>query len=173
MTLRDKKYARKLATLCSPKKIPNMVFSSSSSGGLFRGLRLNVYNLAVFPLRVLFFRGPRLWGYGFGGGSSPENMCQSFTNVRSEFWSSSDTTQTECFEILERRFHAFVVGAVALSALAVAIQTVYLSVNRYFLLKPLNEVNRNLEKVIRHLQCHTALQNSGQRDKLQKKETQK
>lgn len=82
-------------------------------------------------------------------------MCQSFTNVRSEFWSSSDTAQTECFEILERQFHAFVVGAVAVSALAVAIQTVYLSVNRYFLLRPLNEVNRNLEKVIRHLQCRS------------------
>ena len=126
-----------------------MVFSSPSSGGLF-------YNLAVFPLRVLFFRGPTLWGYGFGGGSSPENMCQSLTNVRSEFWGSSETTQAECLEILERRFHAFVVGAVALSAFAVAIQAVYLSVNRYFLLKPLNEVNRNLEKVIRVLQNHVS-----------------
>lgn len=137
----------------------NMLFSSSSGGGkwgdcvlcVLRGLRLNVYNLAVFPLRVLFFRGPKLWGYGFGGGSSPENMCQSFTNVRSEFWSSSDTTQTECFEILERRFHAFVVGAVALSTFALYIQAVYLTVNRYFFLKPLNEVNENLENVIQVL----------------------
>ena len=107
-----------------------------------------IYSVVVYPLRVLFFRGPRLWGYGFGGGSSPENMCQSFTDVRSEFWSSSDTTQTECFEILERRFHAFVVGLVALSAFAVCIQTVYLSVSRYYIFKPLNEVNRNLERVI-------------------------
>lgn len=114
------------------------------------GLRVleSVYRLAVFPLRVLFFRGPRLWGYGFGGGSSPETMCQSFTDVRSEFWGSSDATQAECFEILERRFDAFVVGAVALSALAVCIQTVYLSANRYFLLRPLNEANRNLERIV-------------------------
>ena len=125
--------------------------SSSSVEGkwdFLRGLRLYVYNLCVFPLRVLFFRGPRLWGYGFGGGSSPENMCQSFTNVRSEFWSSSDTTQTECFEILEKRFDAFVVGAVALTTAALTIQFLYLVVNRYFFLKPLNEVNRNLERVV-------------------------
>ena len=75
-------------------------------------------------------------------------MCQSLTDVRSEFWSSSDTTQTECFEILERKFDAFVVGAVALSAFAVCAQTVYLSVSRHFLLKPVNEVNRNLERVL-------------------------
>lgn len=111
----------------------------------------SVYRLAVFPLKVLFFRGPRLWGYGFGGGSSPEDMCQSFTDVRSEFWRASDTTQKECFEILERKFDAFVVGAVALSAVAVCIQTVYLFVSRYFILRPLNEVNRNLEEVIRVL----------------------
>ena len=125
--------------------------SSSSVEGkwdFLRGLRLYVYNLSVFPLRVLFFRGPRLWGYGFGGGSSPENMCQSFTNVRSEFWSSSDTTQTECFEILEKRFDAFVVGAVALTTAALTIQFLYLVVNRYFFLKPLNEVNRNLERIV-------------------------
>ena len=75
-------------------------------------------------------------------------MCQSFTNVRSEFWSSSDTTQTECFEILEKRFDAFVVGAVALTTAALTIQFLYLVVNRYFFLKPLNEVNRNLEKIL-------------------------
>lgn len=125
----------------------------SSSGKFACSLRVgealkSVYRLAVFPLKVLFFRGPRLWGYGFGGGSSPETMCQSFTDVRSEFWGSSEATQMECFEILERRFDAFVVGAVALSAFAVCIQTVYLSVHRYFLLKPLNEVNRNLERIV-------------------------
>lgn len=120
----------------------------SSSGKFACSLLKSVYGLAVFPLKVLFFRGPRLWGYGFGGGSSPETMCQSFTDVRSEFWGSSEATQTECFEILERRFDAFVVGAVALSAFAVCIQTVYLSVHRYFLLKPLNEVNRNLERIV-------------------------
>lgn len=111
-----------------------------------------VYRLLVFPLRVLFFRGPKLWGYGFGGGRSADEMCQSFTDVRSEFWRSSDTTQNECFEILERRFDAFVVGALALSTFAVCIQTMYLSVSRYFILRPLNEVNRNLEEVIRVIQ---------------------
>ena len=136
--------------------------SSSSAEGkwdFLRGLRLYVYNLSVFPLRVLFFRGPRLFGYGFGGGSSPENMCQSFTNVRSEFWSSSDTTQTECFEILEKRFDAFVVGAVALSTAALTIQFLYLIVNRHFFLKPLNEVNRNLEKILIQLRVCSEKEN--------------
>lgn len=107
-----------------------------------------VYDLGIYPLRILFFQGPRLWGYGFGEGSSSEDMCQSYTNVRSDFWSSSTTTQTECREILERKFNGFVVGAVALSTVAVCIQTVYLTINKYFLLKPLNEVNQNLEKLI-------------------------
>ncbi len=111
-----------------------------------------VYRLVVFPVRVLFFHGPKLWGYGFGGGSSPEDMCQSFTDVRSEFWRSSDTTQKECFEILERRFDAFVVGAFALTTIAVCIQTMYLSVSRYFILRPLNEVNRNLQEILRVIQ---------------------
>ena len=148
-----------------------MLFLSWSSvegkWDFLRGLRLNVYNLAVFPLRVLFFHGPRLWGYGFGGGSSAENMCQSVTNVRSEFWSSSDTTQTECFEILEKKFDAFVVGAVALSTAALTIQFLYLIVNRHFFLEPLNEVNRNLEKILKqiHFYSEASAKNSSMRQR--------
>lgn len=111
-----------------------------------------VYNIVVYPLRVLFFRGPKLWGYGFGGGASPYSMCHSFTGVGSEFWGSTDTTRAECFEILQTRFGAFVVGAVALSFVVVSIQTTYLSVSKYFLLKPVNEVNRNLEKIVTLIQ---------------------
>lgn len=107
-----------------------------------------VYALSVFPLKILFFRGPRLWGYGFGEGSTHEDMCQAYTNVRSEFWTSSFATQTECFEILEKKFNGFVVGTVALTAFAVCFQTVYLTINKYFLLRPLNEVNRNLEILV-------------------------
>ena len=107
-----------------------------------------IYNCLVFPLRILFFKGPKIWGYGFAGGDSQESMCQSFTGVRSEFWAVSAEARSECFEILENKFSGFVIGAVAVFTIALSFQISYLSINRYFLLKPLNEINRNLEKVI-------------------------
>ena len=115
-------------------------------GGLLTSTFPFVYKIVVFPLRVLFFQGPKI--FGLGGGFSQERMCQSFTDVRSEFWSMNDDTRLECNEILENKFRGFVVGIVALLTIALLFQVMYLSINRYFLLKPLNEVNRNLEKVI-------------------------
>lgn len=122
-----------------------------SGRGLLTSTLSVIYNTVVFPLRVLFFHGPKLRGYGFGGGSSLESMCQSFTDVRSEFWSINDETQRECFEILENKFREFVIGTVAVFTIVIFFQASYLSFNRYFLLRPLNEVNKNLEKVIRAL----------------------
>ena len=104
------------------------------------------YKIAVFPLRVLFFKGPKF--LGFGGGSSPERMCQSLTDVRSEFWSMNDDTRLECFEILENKFCSFVIGVISFFTIAILFQFSYLYINRYFLLKPLNEVNRNIERMI-------------------------
>ena len=124
------------------------IFRSSTFSGYSVDIGGAIYNMVVFPLRVLFFHGPKLRGFGFGGGSRPESMCQSFTDVRSEFWSVSEEARRECFEILEKKFRGFVVGTVALLTIVFFFQCMYLSVNRYFLLRPLNEVNRNLEKVI-------------------------
>jgi len=124
------------------------IFPSSTSSGYSANIGGEIYNLVVYPLRVLFFQGPKLWGFGFGGSSGAESMCQSFTDVRSEFWSVSEETRRECFEILEKKFRGFVIGTVAVFTIAFCFQFMYLSINRYFLLKPLNEVNKNLERVI-------------------------
>lgn len=74
----------------------------------------HVVYFATLPLRVLYFHGPRLGGYGFQEGVRMEDACEHFTSVRSEFWAGTTGASDECNEILERKFNAFVVGWCAL-----------------------------------------------------------
>jgi len=52
--------------------------------------------LATLPLRVLYFHGPRLGGYGFHEGVGIEHACEQATSVRSEFWTGSSDAYREC-----------------------------------------------------------------------------
>lgn len=74
----------------------------------------HVMYFVTLPLRVLYFHGPRLGGYGFQEGARMEHTCEQLTSVSSEFWAGSRGASEECREILERKFNAFVVGCCAL-----------------------------------------------------------
>jgi len=78
--------------------------------------------LATLPLRVLYFHGPRLGGYGFHEGVGIEHACEQATSVRSEFWTGSSDAYRECEGILQRKFNAFVVGLCALPIFQLSVQ---------------------------------------------------
>lgn len=98
---------------------------------------------ATLPLRVLYFHGPRLGGYGFHEGVSTGHACEQVTSVRSEFWTGSGDAFRECEGILQRKFYAFVVGWCALIFGGSVYACVYVICTRYALsatVKKLDEV---------------------------------
>lgn len=114
------------------------------------GALTKVMYFATLPLRVLYFHGPRLGGYGFQEGVSNEHACEQFTSVRSEFWAGSRDASGECSEILERKFNAFVVGLCALVIGGTCYQYLQFLAAR----RVVTPTVERLEDVLRHLQKH-------------------
>jgi hypothetical protein len=88
----------------------------------------------VSPLRILYFRGPRIWGWGGWEGISFEDICAQLTLVPASVWKDQITN---CTELLERKFSTFLVsvfGAAYFFTLYKVISYIYF---RYFVLAPL------------------------------------
>lgn len=103
---------------------------------------------AALPLRVLYFHGPRLGGYGFQEGVSLEHACEKVTSVRSDFWGGSEGAFSECADILERKFNAFVVGSCALAIGCAIIQCFYVLTTRH----AISPTAKKVDEILRHLQ---------------------
>ena len=88
----------------------------------------------VSPLRILYFHGPRIWGWGGWEGINFEDICAQLTLVPASVW--KDQTKN-CAELLERKFSTFLVsvfGAAYFFTLYKIISYIYF---RYFILAPL------------------------------------
>ena len=109
----------------------------------------NVLYFATFPMRVLYFHGPRLGGYGFQEGVSSESVCEKYTSVRSDFWKGSDDAITECAVIMERKFNAFLVGSVALFVIGMFLQYLHIMSTRYAIYPRLKKIDDDISKLIR------------------------
>ena len=102
--------------------------------GQFLGAALKV---ALLPLEILYFHGPKLFGYGFQEGVSAETICSEMTGVRSEFWTQTSESFAECEALLKRKFYAFAIGCVATATFLIFLNVCYLTTTKHFLLKPL------------------------------------
>lgn len=107
--------------------------------------------VATLPLRVLYFHGPRLGGYGFHEGIGMEHACEQATSVRSEFWIGSSDAYTECEGILQRKFNAFVVGFCALFVVGSAYTYISVVSTRY----ALSVTVKKLDEVLAYLKHET------------------
>jgi len=114
--------------------------------------------LMTLPLRVLYFHGPRLGGYGFHEGIGMEHACEQATSVRSEFWTGSNDALKECEGILQRKFNAFVVGWCAL----IIIGSVYTYVSIVSTRCALSVTVKKLDEVLAYMK-HGAEKNSSTR----------
>lgn len=103
---------------------------------------------ATLPLRVLYFHGPRLGGYGFQEGVKMEHACEQVTSVRSEFWVGSSDALDECAGILERKFNAFVVGFCAFVVVGAIFQYVHVITTRHVI----SPVVKKFDEVLSYLQ---------------------
>lgn len=102
---------------------------------------------AALPLRVLYFHGPRLGGYGFQEGVSYEQACEKVTSVRSDFWVGSEGAFSECTDILERKFNAFVIGSFALATGAAIIHCIYV----FSTIHAISPTAKKVDDILRHL----------------------
>lgn len=75
--------------------------------GVEFGLIERLYRRAVVaPLRRLYLRGPRLWGWGFWGGAAVEDICASISNAPARFWSEH---LDACADLIARDVDSLVV----------------------------------------------------------------
>lgn len=63
--------------------------------------------IIVRPLARLYLDGPTK--VGFWGGARPEDICAQLSNIKGSFWASSDETQAECIDLIERHFSSWLV----------------------------------------------------------------
>ena len=56
------------------------------------------------PLKILYFNGPSIYGFGFWEGRSGEDICSQLTNVDSAFWKENPSV---CVDILDKKFGSF------------------------------------------------------------------
>ena len=104
--------------------------------------------VTLFPLEILYFHGPRLFGHGFQEGVSAETICSEITGVRSEFWTQTSEAFAECEALLRRKFYAFAIGCVATATLLTFLNMCYLTTTKHFLLKPLTaSISKELAKM--------------------------
>lgn len=102
----------------------------------------------TLPLRVLYFHGPRLGGFGFQEGVELEKACEQVTSVRSEFWAGSVSAIDECSAILERKFNAFVVGWCAVLIVCGAFQYVHFLTTK----QVISPTSKKLDTIYNYLQ---------------------
>lgn len=92
------------------------------------------YYLFVFPLREIYFKGPRLWGWGGWEGFASEDICAHLTQVTSSVWKSQ---HDHCTDLLERKFQAFLVSVFGISYFFLAYKLLSYLWFRYFILAPI------------------------------------
>lgn len=106
----------------------------------FSVLVRGVIKFITYPLRILYFHGPRLGGYGFQEGYSKEMICSSMTSVRSEFWLMSVENMYECEILLENKFYGFVIGFFALLLICGIVSNLYLISIQHYLSRPIGAI---------------------------------
>jgi hypothetical protein len=60
------------------------------------------------PMKQLYFKGPRIQGYGFWNGLPLNDICAQITHTASEVWTLN---VAQCIIITDRYFEAFYIGS--------------------------------------------------------------
>lgn len=68
-----------------------------------------------WPYEMVYWKGPSLYGYGFWGGATSEDICMTYTGVPSKHWNQNGVAM--CEEMKERYFTAFFIAIHTLFAL--------------------------------------------------------
>lgn len=70
-----------------------------------------LYGIFIAPMKIIYFYGPELFGFGGWGGRSVEDICHHLAkDSRSEFWSSHPFATNECERMIEQRFQSNIIG---------------------------------------------------------------
>ena len=87
------------------------------------------------PLRVLYFRGPQLWGLGGWAGMSPEDICAQLTSVPAMSWRMH--RMSDCWVLLETRFETFAISFWAIIYAVALYKIISMLWFRYFIIAPI------------------------------------
>jgi hypothetical protein len=89
----------------------------------------------IYPLAVIYARGPRFHSVGMWAGADPSDVCAEMSGFSAKTWASPEQNAV-CMREIARRFDAFVVSAVAL-VVAFALYHAVGAAWRHFVLAPL------------------------------------
>lgn len=88
----------------------------------------------VAPLKILYFQGPSLFGWGGWAGLPMEDICAQFTQVSADLWKNQ---RDHCAALIDRKFRAILVVVGCATYFAALYKLIYYMCFRYFFLRPL------------------------------------
>ena len=65
--------------------------------------------ILYYPLKTLYFYGPRIGNVGFWNGKFPQDICAQLTSVPSYTWTQKNL-DLECFDLLDKNFNSFYIS---------------------------------------------------------------
>lgn len=101
--------------------------------------------ILYYPLKTLYFNGPRVGNVGFWNGKFPQDICAQLTSVPSYTWTQKNL-DLECFDLLEKNFNSFYISIL----FVFYIYTFYIFLQytwyRFFIWKPMiHDIEKLLE----------------------------
>jgi hypothetical protein len=96
------------------------------------------------PLKILYFGGPSLLGYGFWTGRNTEDICAELTQVTSTHWLQGGVE--ECSRLLEHHFDAFYIGSNALIVFGGLLTVICMCLCHCFFVRPITRAIIEVKK---------------------------
>jgi len=89
--------------------------------------------LVVQPLKLLYFQGPAVLGWGGWGGLPIEDICAQFTQVSADLWKNQ---REHCLALVDRKFTAVLVAVGCTAYFFTLYKLITYIWFRYFFLRP-------------------------------------
>ena len=103
-----------------------------------------VYNACwKTPLRILYFGGPALAGYGFWANRAAHDICADLTTVSAEHWMKHNGT---CAELLEAHFGAFHIGVTSAVYFGCILAAIVLGMSHIIIVRPVVRSIQSLKR---------------------------
>ncbi len=98
------------------------VACSYTSTVLIKCVRLIAYPFVEYPAKMLYFNGPAV--FGFWEGKGPAEICERLTTIESSFWGHGHITASECLNLIQRKYQAFLLVVYFLLYCVVVLQCI-------------------------------------------------
>lgn len=100
----------------------------------------------LWPFRVVYLHGPRVWGSGGWEGADTADVCAGLSGAPSSFWSADEGRQTQCDRIITNRVTGIAIGALVISTASSLLWCIWAYTHYCLYVKPFSVAIRSLNQ---------------------------